>query len=285
VIPASVLDREVFDWVPVDTGDRAPAARGERKRLADDHACRKLQDGTRTLDVCGWPHWREIVLPDGVTPQWRLQGDAGIEALRVPFGAGTVTVVGPESAFTNRYLLRTDNPLLFAAAMQADRGAVAWVVSEESREPFVPWLWHQGWVALVLVACAIAAGLWRTAVRFGPVAQPKHLERRSIAEQVAGTARFLRRRAPAALHAAQLEALHEAARQRIAGYAFADAPSRVAKLAAGTGLAQPALEDALRPTQDARRLAARIQLMETARRRLLPPHPHRSEDENNADQT
>jgi hypothetical protein len=287
VIPASIIDRDELGWAPIITGERpTPASSGKTPRPAPAvRDCRKVQDGSRTLELCGWPHWRTIGPANGTAVQWQLQGPTSTEALRVPFGAGTVTVVGPRATFENRQLLRADNPLVFAAAMQAERGAPVWVVSEESREHLVPWLWHQGWVALVLLLGAIGAGLWRSAVRFGPLASHAQPQRRSMAEQVAGTARFLHKRAPQALHSAQLKALHETAVDHLPGYAAADARTRAAKLAAATGMAQAALEDAMLPARETRPLAARIQLMETARRRLVSAHPFRSKDDNHADQT
>jgi hypothetical protein len=129
-------------------------------------------------------------------------------------------------------------------------------------------VWHEGWIAVLLVAGAIAAGLWRSAVRFGPVALPRHAERRSMAEQVSGTARFLRRWGVRALHEAQLRALHETASRHVAGYAQADERTRIAKLAERTGLAASQLADAMRGGNDSRKGAAQLQVMETARRRI-----------------
>jgi hypothetical protein len=270
-VPPHVLQRTLLDWVPVTTRERpAPAPRSSQppKPVVDAQGCFDATDGERKLHLCGWPHWENISARDGTVPTWRLQGPQGIEGLRVPFGAGSVTVTGPSDAFDNENVLRADNPLLFAAAMQAERGASAWIVSEESRERLVPWVWHEGWIAVLLVAGAIAAGLWRSAVRFGPVALPRHAERRSMAEQVSGTARFLRRWGVRALHEAQLRALHETASRHVAGYAQADERTRIAKLAERTGLAASQLADAMRGGNDSRKGAAQLQVMETARRRI-----------------
>jgi hypothetical protein len=293
VLPIYVISRPEFDWVPIETrerkrereSDERQSPRQQSKRLVDERGCRKVSDGQATLDVCGWPSFEEMTPSKGTTPSWQLQGEAGIEALRVPFGSGSVTVVAPHSAFGNAQLLRGDNALLFASAVQAQRGAPVWVVSEESREKLIPWTWRQGWIAVLLAAAAIAAGLWRSAVRFGPLALPRLAERRSMAEQVAGTAQFLRRHGPNALLEAQKRALHETAAAQIAGYHQAGDAERIAKLAARTGLPQAQLADAMQPVFDGRKVAARLQLIETARRALTAPRPHRSKDPFHANPT
>jgi hypothetical protein len=240
--------------------------------------CHNVSDAQQVFRVCAWPYWRELVLVSDARTDWQIRNDATIEAIRVAYGQGSVTVMGV-AVMSNAFLLRADNALVFAAAMQAERGGVAWIVSEEARQRLVPWVLSNGWVAVVLVLLAAGAGLWRSAVRFGPIALPAARSHRSMAEQVMGTAHFLQRHGSPALHEAQLRALEEAAKKHIAGYAAANAQRRVALLAAHTKLRESDLADAMRPRfADRRGQSASLTLMETARRRI------EKKDERHADQ-
>jgi hypothetical protein len=174
----------------------------------------------------------------------------------------------------NREVLRedADHALVMTAALQAQRGAGVWIVAEEAREPLLRWLWQYGWIAVLLALAAAAAGLWRSAVRFGPVGIVAPPERRSMKEQVAGTGAFLRHHGPAALHAAQVRAVQEAARRRLPGYSRLGRPAAAAAIARATGLRAADLERALQPVpRGAHFLASDLELLELARRRLAAP--------------
>lgn len=199
------------------------------------------------------------------------------QALRVPVGQGSVTVLNVESPFFfNPQVLRCDNPLLLAAAVQAEPGASVWIYLHEKREPLLPWLWQQGWIAIVTGALALAAALWRAAVRFGPRLAPAPRLRRSISEQVSGLGAYLQGGGREALLAAQQRALHEMATLTLPRYARLPARERALALAAATGLAATELMTALATRHCTRaELAPRLQLLETARRRLhrIPASP------------
>ncbi len=151
-------------------------------------------------------------------------------------GQGTVTVLGGWGLLNNSNLLRADNAQLAAAALQARAGAEFWFVAEEAREPFAPWLWHQAWAALLLGLLALALALWRAGVRFGPLAPSAPAHRRSMAEQVRGTARFLHMHGPKALHTAQLRALHASAARQLPRFSQLDPARRTQEIARATGL-------------------------------------------------
>jgi len=202
-------------------------------------------------------------------PLWSLESTRGVESLRVAQGRGSVTIVGGWFGFTNTQLLRGDNALVAAAALQAAPGAVWWFITDESRESFLPWLWHQGWIALVLGLVALVAALWRAAVRFGPLAAVPGLQRRSMAEQVRGTAEFLQRHGGDALHAAQVRALRDVAARRLQRQSQRSPTERDAAIAAATGIAPAVLRRALEHrARNPAVLAADLELLETARRRL-----------------
>ncbi len=295
VMPGRLVDDEMLEsWVPLVEEDwtrpskgegekkaaeppekpRA-AARRQRTRDADCHevvepdALPASFEGGRSFRVCGaWVGRQYLPADEEETPLWAVQAPRGIEAIRVAVGRGSVTVM-PWSVLSNGNLLRGDNALFAVAALQARAGSEVWFVTEEAREPFLPWLWRHAWVAMVAGLLALAAALWRGAVRFGPLAPSAGTHRRSMAEQVRGTAAFLHMHGNGALHAAQLRALDETARRHLRRYAQRDAAARAAAIAQATGLEAPVLERAM--SARARRpeaMALDLEVLETARRRL-----------------
>lgn len=253
-------------------------------KAAKDADCRAIEEpaeaapsygNSRVFRVCG-VYFGPQYLPANrqAAPLWSLRGTAGTEAVRVQVGQGTVTVLGGWGLLSNSNLLRADNALLTAAALQARAGTEFWFVAEEAREPFATWLWHQAWAALLLGLLALVLALWRAGVRFGPLAPSASSHRRSMAEQVRGTARFLHMHGPKALHAAQLRALHASAARQLPRYSQLEPARRTAEIARATGLDARALERAQADRQRNRGLlAADLELLETARRRLDAREP------------
>lgn len=214
-----------------------------------------------------------VMRPAGVASLWSVQGEEGVELLRVPVGRGSVTVIGPWEMLDNTRLLREDNALLAAAALQLRPGASVWFVSDEAREPLLVWLWHSAWPAVLAGLLALALVVWRGMVRLGPSIAPAPTQRRSMTEQVLGTGQFLHKHGAAALHAAALRALCETARTRLHGFDTQPVFAQAQTLAAVTGLDEIALVQALTPARDQGKLALsrQLQILETARRRLLAP--------------
>ena len=214
------------------------------------------------------------------TPLWALASEDGNDLLRVALEGGTVTVVRgwsfgwPDTQFSlfgNSRILSGDNALIAVAALQARPGAEVWLVSGRGGQPLLAWLWSRARVAVVLGLFALALWLWRASARFGPIEASPPVARRSMSEQISGTATFLWRRSPEALHAAQVRALDEAAALRVREYARLDRVDRAAAIAAATGIGAPALARALNPAavEGAHALPRVLTTLETARRRLL----------------
>ncbi|MBL0729329.1 DUF4350 domain-containing protein [Piscinibacter sp. HJYY11] len=202
---------------------------------------------------------------------WSIDGPHGPFVLRVAKGRGSVTVIQPSNLLDNNRVLEFDNGLATVAALQARRGAVVWFVAEEARPSLLTWLWQEAAAAVLLGAAALLLALWRAARRFGPLAASAPNARRSMTEQIAGTAQFLRQQGPEALLAAQIRALETAARNHIRLYDTLDRGQRAAAIARHTGQDAAALNSALDKSLARKRtdLPATLELLETARRLLV----------------
>ncbi|MDB5849694.1 MAG: hypothetical protein JWP29_3446 [Rhodoferax sp.] len=283
--PGMVGHASVEDWMPI-AGELAPrqahAPSGIAQKLLKDWNCRSVTEHRNTpvaqpggagvsYEVCGIRSHRVYgPAADQSPPTWSMQGPNGMEALRMQVGLGSVTVVGAWGLLGNSDLFLEGSARLVSAALQARPGAAYWFVVEEAREPLLSWLWDEAWPACGLTLLAVALALWRAVPRFGAMALPARVDRRSMAEQVRGTGRFLHWHGASALHAAQVRALNEAAQHALRGFAQAGGPRRTSLVAEATGLDVAALARALIDrTRVPAVMAHDLELLETARRRLL----------------
>ena len=305
VVPGTMLHDEQFgDWLPIwlrdedddePEAERAPAAvplsepatdeatapvmsRWESGALVNGSACHDVLeiamdtlDPTQTTEtsrkwrLCS-PH--SHVLHSASTPVWGLQGPDGPEALRVAVGRGMVTVLGPDDIALKRHVLSADNAQVLVAALGLRSNSEVWFAGDGAPPSFLHWLWLHAWQAVTLSALALVAALWRAAARFGPRVADAGVGRRSVAEQVRGTAQFLRKRGGDALHKAQARALDDIAARYIPLYRSMDAAARAHAISQRTTLDSTALGRAMnrtlrRPPAD---LQAALQLLEAARR-------------------
>lgn len=277
---------EQEDETPPATGNQAsapastPSVAQRRKVLECDQVIepegvKPAYSDRRGYKLCGGHGYPRIKAP--AQAQWAIEGPLGHDMVRMPIGPGSVTVITSQRLFLNSHVLEGDNALLAMAALQVRRGTEVWFVSEEARPPLLTWLWTQGWVAVLLGLLALSAALWRGAIRFGPLSARSVPGRRSIAEQIKGTAQFLKHHGADALHAAQVRALDETAQNHLRDYAHLERSARAKAIAKATGLDADALARALdrKLKRSSRELPPTLELLETARRRLKPP-PHPS---------
>lgn len=277
VINANLSDHKELRWLPVKGAEATEDKRKEKARRRVG-GCRDITEpepapptyaDKRTVKLCAVESHKVHEPAGGQLPSWALRSDLGTEMIRMPVGRGSVTVLGPWNLMENNTVLRGENPLVVAAALQVRRGAEYWFVVEEARDPLLKWLWQQGWPAIVLGLLALAVFLWRGAVRFGPMAAPGDHNRRSMTEQIAGTAHFLQRHGPDSLHAAQARALHGTASRHVRHYTQQDPSQRTAAIAKATGVDAQVLARALASTpRTPGELAADLEVIETARRLL-----------------
>ena len=295
VVPESLAGQQALeDWFPVNSipvqrtketnnpdGKSAPRSPGAKR---DGDGCREVSelstpatDGAapgRRYRTCT-PAPQQFFQAANGKALWSLQSPDGAEIMRAALGRGTVTVVAGWWMLTsNRTVLQADHAPIVVAALQLQPGREIWFVTDEKREALLVWTWQQGWPAVLLALLALAAALWRAAVRFGPLSVAPALHRRSMREQVCGTAHFLQRQGPGALHAAQLRAFDECARRKLRLDTQLDASARTQSIARITGLDAPALAQAQKPgPRKPVQLTRDLELLETARRRLEAHHP------------
>ena len=293
VMPGHLASGDMLEsWIPLvrektvrpDETDEPVAPKKKKSRSQRDEQrtkdadCRMLAEpdtvpasfaGGRGFRICTWAEPVQFSPSDKRQPPlWMARGARGAEAIRVRVGQGTVTLL-PSGVWHNQNLLRGDNALFAVAALQLRTGSQVWFVAEEAREPFLRWLWHKSWVVWVVGLLALAAALWRAAVRFGPLAPSAGTHRRSMAEQVRGTAGFLHMHGGDALHAAQLRALNESATRQLRGYAHRDASARADAIAGATGLEAAMVVRAMAErARNPGAMALDLEVLETARRRL-----------------
>jgi len=204
-------------------------------------------------------------------PSWALRDTKGLQAVRVPLGRGSVTVINA-APFLDRALFDGDHGRVFVEAAGLRRGDEVHFLSEDQYPSLLALTWRYGAPVVVIGLTLAAALLWRGAVRFGPLAPPTIAARRSLADQIRGTGQFaLRHGSGQALHAAAVRALDEAARRRVKRYASLDADARVAALAQLTGYDRESLASAIHHPgwRTAGALRRTLALLEAARREAL----------------
>lgn len=206
---------------------------------------------------------------------WSIVGTRGAPVLRATLGNGRVTAMGGWGFMNNRSVFTGDHAQVAIAMLDLRAGDSVWFVIDEKREALLAWLWHRAGPAIGLALLAVGFALWRGARRFGPLLPQAPLARRSVAEQIRGTAAFVLRGGGAPLLAAARRALDEAARQRIAGYDRMTMGQRIEALRQPTGLPADVLTRALDPQLPSihglgrgRALADKLAIVEQTRRRL-----------------
>jgi len=208
------------------------------------------------------------ILRSGSAAQWAVDNARGHVLLRVALGKGSVTAANMRLPIYGTALLENDDALLLTAALRMARGQQLWLVVNETRPPLLTTLWRNGAPVILLSALALGLALWRSGARFGPRLPALRTARRSVAEQIRGTAAFIAHHGGRALHHAQLRALDACARSRVHGYDALIVGERAAVLAPLVGMDVHTLARAMNP-ELSKHLPSALALLETARRRLL----------------
>ena len=237
--------------------------------------CRQVTEGgtqpaygdARTYKLCNGGMGSFLVGKSAV--QWALSDMHGPVVMRVAHGRGTVSATHGDWG-DNRDIFEGDNALAYMGTLQMRPGRELWFVSEEARLPLTKLIWQTGAPAVLLFGLLLGLILWRGGFRFGPRAPVPPLARRSVAEQIRGTAGFIFQRDATALHRAQLRVLEQAARRSIRDHDRLELRARAEAIAKATALSADDLARAMNPSlkRTPRELLATLTLLETAARRL-----------------
>jgi hypothetical protein len=276
-------DESMQDWAGV-------SAKVEANRAADDSERRRPSSGsgrdadcatayvtsgpasdrfgTREYRMCRY--LLQFNVASNRPPAWIVDAGDGPLAIRVRKGLGSVTILSTGLWFDNQAVLRGDHAKLFAAAGAFRPGDALWLVRDVTGESLNKLAWRVGAPVIVLLAVALAAMIWRGMRRFGPIMREPDPGRRSLAEQIRGTALFTWRVGDyQSLQKSQCRALTEAARRQLRGYDALNVEQQARAIAGATGLEAPALAAAMTNRGDVKHLVReRLQYMETARRLL-----------------
>jgi hypothetical protein len=211
-------------------------------------------------------HWRTTS-----AVQLSLATADGAQLLRVPVGRGSVTALNGVGTFEAGALLDGDHARLLVIATQLRHGDTLRFLRGDTRISLYGWLWRIAAPLLILLAAIVLLALWRMTMRFGPLLPDPAPARRSLHDQVAGTARFLARNGgAAALWSATREALQSCAAGRLGRARDAGANVLAAQLATLSSESPVPLEEALRP-EAARRpqtLVRALAVLERTRRAI-----------------
>ena len=204
---------------------------------------------------------------------WALEDSehTWVQGVRVGVGKGSVTLINGVP-FVYRELFEGDHGELLAAAASLRAGDHVVFMTEADVPSLLELVWRHGAPVVVVLLLWIALALWRGSLRFGPLVAPSERARRSLAEQILGTGRFvLRVGGGAALASAARRALHEAASRRIVGYERLGGAAQAEAVASLAGVNARELAAALDAEQSARplELRAKLALLEAARRELI----------------
>ena len=251
----------------------------EKARPPADLHCARFREVHRgsTRESAEETHWlcdfdeTTFLFPTGDV-EWTLTSDQyNHQAIRVRVGRGSVTLINAQP-FEYRALFDGNHAWLLVAAAQLTRGDEVHFLSEAEYPSLLALVWQYGAPVVCLGLITLALLLWRGGIRFGPLAPPEALIRRSLAEQIRGTGRFaFQHDAGESLHEATVRALEDVARRRVPGYGGVAPRHRAEALAAAGGVSEDVLAGALyypggRRPGDVRGAIARL---ETIRRTIL----------------
>ena len=203
---------------------------------------------------------------------WQLEQGGVIVALRVQQGRGSITRVSSHAGpFYTPLLVQPEQVRALAGVLQWQRNSPIWLVSGEApAENLAQWLWHRLSAGLIFLALALALWTWRRGVRFGPLMALPPAARRSMAEQIRGSAAFLLRHRSPALHGAALKALEAQVQTSLPTSRRLDSNARWALVAERAHVDAAALQRAVQwpPTASPSEQASALLLLESVRRRL-----------------
>jgi len=277
MLSGDLSDFESWSGISWDYDEDAADAfyeKADQNQAFDDNRCVPVNDASEQPGppyvLCGADF--SFLTTERDTP-WALRDDFGHQAVRVPIGRGSVTVINAVP-FTRHAIFAGDHAAVFVAATQLKRGDHIVFITEDDHPSLLALLWNYGAPAVMLFLAVVALFLWRGSLRFGPTIGAPEPRRRSMAEQIRGSGYFAMKFGEGApLHTAAVRALTEAANRRIPAYSRLSRPQKIAALTKATGMSGESVVLAIDGASKRRpkELPNTLALLESARRQLLSP--------------
>ena len=227
------------DW-DLDGPDRKPREQPERTELLEKLGIAETKDGSGALKVKLADSSASVKIParftwkDGHEPaRTDIAAADGNSIALASFrrGAGRITITAHAEPFRNRHLGDGDNAWLLLRIVGHAHGDEVWILNGV-KVSFFGMLWEHGWMALLAAAALLAAWLWKSLPRFGPLRAAEDTGTRDFAEHLSLTGAFLwRHRQRAQLIGPLRETVTRAAVRRGLLRTDPDFPEKLAALA------------------------------------------------------
>ena len=203
----------------------------------------------------------------------RVETSSGACLLRFREGKGQATVVSDAAFLENDRIGELDHAeIAWALVQKAEEGPPrgVWIAVRDEPPSLARLLGRHAAAALLSAAVLLAAWLWQTGARFGPLLPDPPRDRRSLLEHVEASGEYLLRAGRAGdLAAAARQALLHRIEVREPAWAKLPPPELAARLAAVSGLPVSRVAEALAgAVTGAADLVPVVQTLETLRRSL-----------------
>lgn len=202
----------------------------------------------------------------------QIGSERGVYFVRYAEGKGSVTFMAGAIFLNNENIGDHDHAALGWALIQGggDRPAGVWISVRDQIPTLGQLLVRNAWMALLSGLLLIAAWLWSTGARFGPLVPDPPRDRRSLLEHVEASGDFLWRTGRGdELVAGARQALLHRIDVREPAWSRLSTPELVQRLAAGARLPAARIDRALYgPVAAPADLVQALQTLETVRRSL-----------------
>ena len=204
----------------------------------------------KPLAVC-FDTWFRLESRD--SPLWAVASKHGVHALSVAHGKGKVTVLTDYDFMLNDRIGNADHAV-FVATLLGFTGHAAGrrdpteflFVPREDVPGILKLTWRYAWPVILSLAALLAFGLWRAAMRLGPLVPARSMARRSLAEHVHASGEFLwRHGAMNQLWRATLARTQRQIDRVLPAAGFASTNRQLEALAMRSGLDPKRIEEAL----------------------------------------
>jgi hypothetical protein len=258
------------DGVELPAGVAEEPAFGQRTLVRDVIARVAVSDREGPLEIEFDPYY---TMDDAEgRASWEASDENGTHLLQIPVGAGAITALTDDYFLTTLQIAALDHAeLVYRLARQGGRSGAVWIVTDEDWPR--PWtlLVSHAWMALISLGVLVAAWIWSSSRRFGPLRADDPLERRRLMEHIEASGRFhWRHGGAAALLEAERSALLERVRVRHPGWLELQPRELHGRLAHLSGIPRERIDQALAFRRDSQpeRFARNVATLEKIRRSL-----------------